>query len=167
MVTCEDPEKRAGVDYLVVWCVNEGVFNDSDRVTDHWAKFETWREADHHYNELLKAGAVTSASIVVPVKSTDYECSYADGLDDCATDLRYWQCDCEEHNIKDKHVVLHCDECGMDEDEQPDARLTDIVDLFHSISRRIEDQDRLDRHLGSPLENFLRVNWDGGIGGGR
>ena len=161
------------VTYIVVWATkDEGWFEGSDLVTDHWSKHDSRRGAVEHYSSLLSAypvGGVDlySATVTLGLASTDYECSYDAGLDDCATDPRYWQCECEEHSIRDKHVVLHCDQCGVEEDEQPDARLTDIVDLFHSISRRIEDQDRLDRHLGSPLENFLRVNWDGGIGGGR
>tara|TARA_R100001086_G_scaffold249667_1_gene190253 strand:- start:303 stop:794 length:492 start_codon:yes stop_codon:yes gene_type:complete len=161
------------VTYIVVWATkDEGWFEGSDLVTDHWSKHDSRRGAVKHYSSLLSAypiGGVDlySATVTVGLASTDYECSYANELDDCATDPRYWQCDCEEHSIKDKHVVLHCDECGMDEDEQPDARLTDIVDLFHSISRRLEDVEELRRQCYGVKGSFLEVHSDGGIGGGR
>ena len=161
------------VTYIVVWATkDEGWFEGSDLVTDHWSKHDSRRGAVEHYSSLLSAypvGGVElySATVTVGLASTDYECSYADGLDDCATDPRYWQCECEEHSIRDKHVVLHCDQCGVEEDEQPDARLTDIVDLFHSISRRAEEVEELSRWEYTAFDNFLKVREDGGIGGGR
>ena len=174
MVTCEDPEKRAGVDYLVVWSLRFDDFNchQNERdcpLTDYWHKFETWREAQAKYDEVLEDKNLYSAHIVVPVKSTDYDTSNAQDLyvDRWRTDPRYWQCHCEDHYIRDKHVVLHCDGCGMDSDECPDALVADIVDLFWKLSRRLEDQDKYERQLGTSFDNWLKVSWDGGIGGGR
>ena len=62
MVTCEDPEKRAGVDYLVVWSlrIHRGHDTDCDRdpceceLTDYWHKFDTWRGAQAKYDEVIE-----------------------------------------------------------------------------------------------------------------
>lgn len=150
--------------YIVVWATkDEGWFEGSELITDHWSKLDTQRQAIEEYREVSKLDNLYSASLTVGLLSTDYDCS----VDYSRTDPRYWQCECEDTNIRDKHVVLHCDGCGMDSDDCPDALAADIVDLLWKISRQIEDQDRLDRHFGSPLENFLKMKWDGGIGGGR
>ena len=168
--------------YIVVWATkDEGWVEGSGVLTDHWLMCTSQKEAIEEYQQIveidrleescpryfLKEGNLYSASLTVGLLSTDYDCSYAEEIDSCRTDPRYWQCECEDTNIRDKHVVLHCDGCGMDSDDCPDALAADIVDLLWKISRQIEDQDRLDRHLGSPLETFLKVRWDGGIGGGR
>ena len=164
--------------YIVVWATkDEGWFAGSELLTDHWLMRPSQKEAIEEYRKIveidrleescplysLKEGNLYSASLTAGLVSTEYDCA----VDYSRTDPRYWQCECEDTNIRDKHVVLHCDGCGMDSDDCPDALAADIVDLLWKISRQIEDQDRLDRHLGSRLETFLKVRWDGGIGGGR
>ncbi len=59
MVEHEDLEKRAGVDYLVVWSLRFDDFNCHQNecdcpLTDYWHKFETWREAQAKYDQVLE-----------------------------------------------------------------------------------------------------------------
>ena len=50
--------------------------------------------------------------------------------DDCQTDPRYWQCECDgDGSIKDKAVTLECPDCGYIEDQCPDARISDLITL--------------------------------------
>ena len=55
---------------------------------------------------------------------------HGDSNDDCQTDPRYWQCNCDnDESIKDKAVTLECPDCESIEDECPDARISDLITL--------------------------------------
>ena len=66
-----------GVDYLVVWSLRYDDFDCHSNtcdcpLSDYLHKFDTWREAQAKYDEVLENNFLYSASIVVPVRSTDY-----------------------------------------------------------------------------------------------
>ena len=52
--------------YLVVW-------HDKSTLTDHYEAFEQLSDAQTHYASLTDDTSVWSASITVPIESTDYE----------------------------------------------------------------------------------------------
>ena len=156
--------------YIVVWATkDEGWFAGSELLTDHWLMRPSQKEAIEEYQQIveidrleescpryfLKEGNLYSASLTVGLLSTDYDCSYAEELDSCSTDSRYWQCECLDANIKDKEVTLHCDRCESEEDSSPDARVKEIIDMFWNVSRRAEQIDFLKSENASVLDNIL------------
>ena len=73
----EGAQIMIGVDYLVVWSLRYDDFDCHSTpcdcpLTDYWHKFDTWTEAQAKYDEVLENNFLYSASIVVPVRSTDY-----------------------------------------------------------------------------------------------
>ena len=48
--------------------------NDQEEHVDHWTQADNFEEAEALYNELIDGGdKIVSCSIVVPIKSTDFE----------------------------------------------------------------------------------------------
>jgi len=56
--------------------------------------------------------------------SGQYPTFYFEG--DCGTTSKYWECECDENFIQTK-PNQYCDECGAHVEEQPDARIVDVI----------------------------------------
>ena len=56
---------------------DEGWFEGSVLLTDHWSHFNRYREAREYYEAILNTDDLYSASITVAVRSTDYDCTEA------------------------------------------------------------------------------------------
>lgn len=57
--------------YLVVWCIEEKA-PTGKTIRDHYEVFENPESAEKRYQEVIQQSDTYSASICVPVKSTDY-----------------------------------------------------------------------------------------------
>ena len=57
--------------HLVVWCIEEKAPTEKT-VRDHYEVFEDPESAEKRYQEIIQEPDTYSASICVPVKSTDY-----------------------------------------------------------------------------------------------
>lgn len=62
-----NPELR----YLVVWCIEEKA-PAGKTIRDHYEVYENPESAEKRYQEVIQQSDTYSASICVPVKSTDY-----------------------------------------------------------------------------------------------
>lgn len=57
--------------YLVVWCIEEKALTEKT-TRDHYEVFEDPESAEKRYQEIIQQPDTYSASICVPVNSTDY-----------------------------------------------------------------------------------------------
>ena len=55
--------------YLVAWTT---VWKSNDDQVDEWCVFENLNDAQNYYEELIKDYRVYTASVCVPIQSTDY-----------------------------------------------------------------------------------------------
>lgn len=60
------------IKFVVIWTTNEFRPHFWEPCTDHWETFEEWSDAKAKYDQLTEDESVMTASITVPVLSTDY-----------------------------------------------------------------------------------------------
>lgn len=59
--------------YVLVWSLKRSDYTpDNGEVVDHWCVYETYNAALAEYNVLLQRDDLYSASITLPLDSTDY-----------------------------------------------------------------------------------------------
>jgi hypothetical protein len=64
--------------FLVVWTkkIRDEDYPEEDwSGEDHWMTYDTYKEAEDWFNELLAMDDVYTVTIAQPVKSTDYDCA--------------------------------------------------------------------------------------------
>lgn len=52
------------------------------------------------------------------------------GLDKFFTNSRYWDCACKKNYIHLKKIGNYCPKCKYWENEMPDSRVNEIVDMY-------------------------------------
>jgi hypothetical protein len=68
------PWKLLSNQFIVIWMLKKKDASGTVYHIDRWAPFENEIEANEHYNDLLEREDVYSASVVIPIRSTDYDC---------------------------------------------------------------------------------------------
>lgn len=58
-----------------------------------------------------------------------YDEQYFDAIGDVTTDTRFWDCECEENYINLKAEQTECTLCGAKDEDQPDSRVNEIMNM--------------------------------------
>lgn len=71
-------------------------------------------------------------------RSRDDEGNLQPAFHTYGTHPAFWDCECDEDYIHIKSETLHCDKCGADEDDMPDAHTKEVLYMLLDQARELD-----------------------------